>query len=324
MPSKIFGNSFVMNVHATRKYTLELLSFLFNLHINQVYPCLLNPKFLNEKGGILGFLLENEFQIKKINEKQFILYNPQQDYSLTVQINEVFKDLLSKTIIHKIIAVNGINMETFLVFKINLYSDSSNNSTLLTIEIEGDNAKNPITEYLMMVIKRNNKENIFTKLNLYFNNSNRKGASFESIVINRPIRQIYDYIIDLPNIIHQLKLFSKTSIIKIGEKTEGECYYIIDQNKEGKNYKFTLKKSSLENKGIIHLDLEILGKYKKVSRFTIVIFSLSSISSFVTFEYKTKFHVDLNCFQSMSEIHQCFLKKLKKTLESKLCQLPCL
>lgn len=310
-----------MNIHTTRKHTLELLSFLFKFHINQIYSCLLNPKFLIEKGGILGFLLENEIQTMKINEKHFILYSPFLGFSLTIQFDEIFKELFSKSITQKIVAVNGINLESFLVVKINLYSDSSNNSTLLTIEIEADNLKAPFTENLIMIIKRNNKANVFSKLNLYFINSHKKDTSFESIVINRPIKQIYDYIIDLPTIIHQLKLFNKTSKIKKGDKTEENCYYITNQDKEGRNYKFTLKNSLLKNKGIIHFDMDILGKHKNVSRFTIFIFSLSSISSFVTFEHKTKFNADLNYFQNISEVNQCFLKKLKKTLESKLCYL---
>ena len=135
---------------------------------------------------------------------------------------------------------------------------------------------------------------IFAKVNEYLLRITKAIISFESITINRPLKQVYEYIVN----------FNKV-MCAVEKKKESDYLYIdklyIDKNKAS----ITVKKMKNENK----------------SEMFFSIIQLSSITSFVIIENVIGFVEKGNYLEYVKQYNQSYLKTIKESVEKEYIQL---
>lgn len=117
-----------------------------------------------------------------------------------------------KTITKYITELNGKTVPSKLAIKYHFYSNSSNNSTFFTLEIEYDKlCVNLFYEYQNSVAKKT-IDNICFNVKDFFKYLSNNNIQVESIVINRPIEQVWELISNLKLLIQTLFQENKENV----------------------------------------------------------------------------------------------------------------
>ena len=301
----------------------KIFSYKFNESIDKIYASFFNPRIL-EKANIRGVLYDIEISSDSCSNahdvNSFLVHFLQSDYSMERLIESKIETPLMKSLTYRIIAINGEIIDFLFRIKVNLFMDSSNFSTTFTIEIESESLNNPyIIEYFEKV-PLNVSYEFCNKLQTYLTKWNVNTMIMQSIVINRPLKQVFDFIIDFKKGMTESPISLKNDIIQDGEKGKvGTSYIKLDPNGNIKT-KITITNIVYEKqKAIISIDSEINLSQVLKNSIDISIIQLSSVSSFVNVE--TDFHYmlkgDLKIF--IQEMHQEVLKTIKKELEKNTC-----
>ena len=301
----------------------KIFSYKFNESIDKIYASFFNPRIL-EKANIIGVLYDIEISSDRFSDahdvNSFLVHFLESDYSMERLIESKIEIPLMKSLTYRIIAINGEIIDFLFRIKVNLFMDSSNFSTTFTIEIESESLNNPyIIEYFERV-PLNVSYEFCNKLQTYLSKWNVNTMIMQSIVINRPLKQVFDFIIDFKKGMTESPISLKNDIIQEGEKGKvGTSYIKLDPNGNIKT-KITITNIIYEKqKAIISIDSEINLSQVLKNSIDISIIQLSSVSSFVNVE--TDFHYmlkgDLKIF--IQEMHQEVLKTIKKELEKNTC-----
>ena len=301
----------------------KIFSYKFNESIDKIYASFFNPRIL-EKAKILGVLYDIEISSDNCSDahdvNSFLVHFLQSDYSMERLIENKIETPLMKSLTYRIIAINGEIIDFLFRIKVNLFMDSSNFSTTFTLEIESESLNNPyIIEYFEKV-PLNVSYEFCNKLQAYLTKWNVNTLIMQSIVINRPLKQVFDFIIDFKKGMTESPISLKNDIVQEGEKGKvGTSYVKLDPNGNIKA-KITITNIIYQKqKAIISIVSEINLSQVLKNRVDISIIQLSSVSSFVNVE--TDFHYmlkgDLKIF--VQEMHQEVLKSIKKELEKNTC-----
>lgn len=197
--------------------TREMHGSLFYKIINSDQYILIYPKKDNEVFGINDFYTNNNYSNTILMKNhiflcKWIAYDESENHSLTIirLIKQIPKDNDNNNSINtnnknkKLTNINfgyfslninlrddfdNPNLENYFDEIISLYSDLSDNSTMMIIELYSNLSTKELERYAELTTVFNQRFKIFIKknLNIYLCN--------ESIIINRSLNQIFNYVI---------------------------------------------------------------------------------------------------------------------------------
>lgn len=305
-------------------YQKQIYTYKFQDNIDKIYPSFFNLSIL-EKAGLLGVLYNIEITSKNTSDdfvQTFLVTFL--DTNCTMERNVVHRveSPLMKSYTQRITSINNQPLRRLLQVKFSLFMDSSNYYTTFIISLEADSEDNPYIQQYFEGVSHDVIRQMCEKLNKYFLKWNSNIVTMESIVIHRPLRQVYNYITDFKTILIKTSIGLGRTVIKNGQdRKEGTEYTIIDE-KGNIRYKLKLKTLVIENKkAIITFIQDFYFSLFISTSFAVSIIHLSSVSSFVNIE--TDFHCKLkgDLYVFISEMHQSILKLIKNQLETNTCYL---
>lgn len=312
-----------MQYNTNELFHKKIFSYKFNESIDKIYSSFFNPRIL-EKANILGVLYDIEISSDNCSDthevNSFLVHFLQSDYVMERLIENKIETPLMKSLTYRIISINNEIIDFLFRIKANLFMDSSNFSTIFTLEMETESLENQfIVEYFEKV-PLNVSYEFCNKLQAYLTKWNVNKIIMQSIVINRPLKQVFDFIMDFKNGMTQSPISFSKEIIQEGDKGKvGTSYISLDSNGNTK-FKLQIMKVVIEKqKAIISIETEMnLGQVLKNS-IDISIIKLSSVSSFVNVEIDFHYMLkgDLRIF--IQELNQEVLKSIKKELEKITC-----
>ena len=313
--------------HNKNTYSFQTLSFIFDDDIEKVYKSFFTPKILY-KAGIIGTILEvNHYEITtntadnaKVKGINYKFCKPLSCNLDAIYSSKVINESHFKSLSQKITAINGQKINSNFYICYNYYVNTANNSTIVTFEIESDKKNNPFMKLYYDLIPKEAKLEYCSKIKAYLNHWNQRVLTMESIVIERPFKQILEYIRDLQNILPKLHDGNQLQLNDICTSDLKEKVYNVYHQTKKKIIKYTISNVFEErDKAIVKCEKEINAKkgIKKTSNMTVV--KLSPVSSFVTIESEIPGCIKGEYYNFVSQYLQTFLQKVKTALEKKVC-----
>lgn len=308
-------------------YSFQTLSFIFDADIEKVYKSFFTPKILY-KAGIIGTILEvNHYEITtntadnaKVKGIQYNFCKPIVCNLDAINSAKVINESHFKFLSQKITAINGQKLPSNFYICYNYYVNTENNSTIVTFEIESDKKNDPFMKLYCDLIPKEAKLEFCSKIKAYLNHWNRRVLTMESIVIERPFKQILEYIRDLQNMLPKLHDGNQLQLSDIEIPEQKQKVYNVYHKAKKKIIKYTLSNVFEErDKAIVKCEKEINAKkgIKKTSNITVL--KLSPVSSFVTIESEIPGCIKGEYYGFVSQYLQTFLQKVKTALEKKVC-----
>lgn len=305
-------------------YKKQIYTYKFQETIDKIYPSFFNLTIL-EKAGLLGVLYNIEITSKNTSDDfvhTFLVTFLDTNCTMERTVVHRFESPLMKSFTQRITSINNQPLRRLLQIKFSLFMDSSNYYTSFIISLEADSEDNPYIPLYFKSVPHCGLRQMCDKLNKYLIKWNSNIVTMESIVIHRPIHQVYEYITDFKTILLNTSIGQGRAVIRNGEdRKEGTEYTIFDE-KGNIKYKIKFKKLVLENKkAIITFIQDFYFNVFISTSIAVSIIHLSSVSSFVNIE--TDFHCKLkgDLYFFISEMHQSILKLIKNNLEKNTCYL---
>ena len=211
-------------------YHKQLYTFKFQETIDKIYSSFFNLSIL-EKAGLLGVLYNIEITSKHNDPVHTFLVTFLDTNSVMERkvLNRVESPLM-KSFTQRITSINNQPLLGLLQIKFSLFMDSSNYYTTCIIEIEADSEDSPYIQLYYDSVPHKVIRQMCNKLNNYLIKWNDNIVTMESIVIHRPIFQVYEYITDFKTILLQTSIGQNRTVIQDGEdRKEGTEYTILDE-----------------------------------------------------------------------------------------------
>lgn len=297
----------------------QSVSYSFTEDIDIVYKNffqLIYQKMLNKNGLSYEIIDQEGVTADEINSEYTLMLK-----KINLKLKLVTVEKLDrgdfKSVTKKIVEVNNRSITSNLFVKYNFYANTFDNSTFFVIEIHYDIINDPFLAEYLLEVKEKEKISFMKQVEGLLHSLSRNRKNIESIVINRHIKQVWDYFSDTKTILH--KLYGKKALItSTGENNQN---FVV---KTMKNFeiKYSLKKLHFtKEKVTILFEKAIKFNEENISKQSesFSIYRLSLMSCFVSIENVILYHVNGSYLNSLSGLHQNFLKKIKKRLEKMTC-----
>ena len=294
-------------------FTNQTVAYTFKKDIDKVFGACFNLKIL-EKAGILGQIYTLTDEPKPFIKKETLLEFCRPVFcSLKLENIKLINEPHRKTLIQKINSMNGNEITTNFYLKYNYFVNTNNNSTIVIFEVQTEKENDPLIEDYLNYVPKETKIMFCERIESFLDQLDKPVLSIESIVIDRPLDIIWNYISDFKAFYESI---NTNRCVEVDESNKKNVYLV--KNKTNLLVKYITKKQIIgNNRAILHFKKELNGS--KAIKGNISVIKLSPISCFIAIENEIPFYVNGEFLICLSEYHQSVLKKMKDNLEKKVC-----
>ena len=283
-------------------YVKQIFSFVFSNDIDKVFTGLFNQK-VAEKAEIIGNLIN---QTPAMGAGTYVEFLKSKRLNLIMEPYDSVISPNSRTITVKLTSINNKVVTSNVYLRHNLYVNSSDNSTFTTFEIISDEEDNPFLNEYVNNISIKVLYNYFNNISKYLDFWKKRVITIESITINRPLKQIVEYMNDFKRVLELVRYGT------VEEDDDKHNYRIINKT-TGTDISLSIMKMIVEKDKAVIVSEKIHHGIKSILLFTMM--QLSPVSCFVSIENSMKFQAKGEYLLFISELYQQWLKSLKKNIE---------
>lgn len=304
-------------------HRLDLLTFQDN--IDNVYECLFNQEIF-KKSKILENCFEIEissYQSLYIPYSKFIIVSRKYpEYKLKLEVKESTNKKDYKLISHKVIEYGNTKFNALFIIKFELFTNSCENTTVMSLEIEYDHPEQDYINKFIDSISPQGKTHYSEELSAYLNKKKKKFSQVDSIVINRPIKQVWDTVINTEELFNIMSIKHNHRVRQVGENGKAGTILHFINTTNNLSSKYILKNVDVnedERKLIYMIDKNDSNKKSFLTKIQITIVKLSSASSILLLHKKYSYFMINSILYQLSQFTQLCLKEIKYKLESTFC-----
>ena len=283
-------------------YVKQIFSFVFSNDIDKVFTGLFDQK-VAEKAEIIGNLIN---QTPAMGAGTYVEFLQSKRLNLIMEPYDSVISPNSRTIAVKLTSLNNKVVTSNVYLRHNLYVNSSDNSTFTTFEIVSDEEDNPFLNEYVNNISIKVLYNYFNNISKYLDFWKKRVITIESITINRPLKQIVEYMNDFKRVLELVRYGT------VEEDDDKHNYRIINKT-TGTDISLSIMKMIVEKDKAVIVSEKIHHGIKSILLFTMM--QLSPVSCFVSIENSMKFQAKGEYLLFISELYQQWLKSLKKNIE---------
>lgn len=283
-------------------YVKQIFSFVFSNDIDKVFTGLFDQK-VAEKAEIIGNLIN---QTPAMGAGTYVEFLKSKRLNLIMEPYDSAISPNSRTITVKLTSLNNKVVTSNVYLRHNLYVNSSDNSTFTTFEIVSDEEDNPFLNEYVNNISIKVLYNYFNNISKYLDLWKKRVITIESITINRPLKQIVEYMNDFKRVLELVRYGT------VEEDDDKHNYRIINKT-TGTDISLSIMKMIVEKDKAVIVSEKIHHGIKSILLFTMM--QLSPVSCFVSIENSMKFQAKGEYLLFISELYQQWLKSLKKNIE---------
>ena len=283
-------------------YVKQIFSFVFSNDIDKVFTGLFDQK-VAEKAEIIGNLIN---QTPAMGAGTYVEFLQSKRLNLIMEPYDSVISPNSRTITVKLTSLNNKVVTSNVYLRHNLYVNSSDNSTFTTFEIVSDEEDNPFLNEYVNNISIKVLYNYFNNISKYLDFWKKRVITIESITINRPLKQIVEYMNDFKRVLELVRYGT------VEEDDDKHNYRIINKT-TGTDISLSIMKMIVEKDKALIVSEKIHHGIKSILLFTMM--QLSPVSCFVSIENSMKFQAKGEYLLFISELYQQWLKSLKKNIE---------
>ena len=283
-------------------YVKQIFSFVFSNDIDKVFTGLFDQK-VAEKAEIIGNLIN---QTPAMGAGTYVEFLKSKRLNLIMEPYDSVISPNSRTITVKLTSLNNKVVTSNVYLRHNLYVNSSDNSTFTTFEIVSDEEDNPFLNEYVNNISIKVLYNYFNNISKYLDFWKKRVITIESITINRPLKQIVEYMNDFKRVLELVRYET------VEEDDDKHNYRIINKT-TGTDISLSIMKMIVEKDKAVIVSEKIHHGIKSILLFTMM--QLSPVSCFVSIENSMKFQAKGEYLLFISELYQQWLKSLKKNIE---------
>ena len=283
-------------------YVKQFFSFVFSNDIDKVFTGLFDQK-VAEKAEIIGNLIN---QTPAMGAGTYVEFLKSKRLNLIMEPYDSVISPNSRTITVKLTSLNNKVVTSNVYLRHNLYVNSSDNSTFTTSEIVSDEEDNPFLNEYVNNISIKVLYNYFNNISKYLDFWKKRVITIESITINRPLKQIVEYMNDFKRVLELVRYGT------VEEDDDKHNYRIINKT-TGTDVSLSIMKMIVEKDKAVIVSEKIHHGIKSILLFTMM--QLSPVSCFVSIENSMKFQAKGEYLLFISELYQQWLKSLKKNIE---------
>ena len=283
-------------------YVKQIFSFVFSNDIDKVFTGLFDQK-VAEKAEIIGNLIN---QTPAMGAGTYVEFLKSKRLNLIMEPYDSAISPNSRTITVKLTSLNNKVVTSNVYLRHNLYVNSSDNSTFTTFEIVSDEEDNPFLNEYVNNISIKVLYNYFNNISKYLDFWKKRVITIESITINRPLKQIVEYMNDFKRVLELVRYGT------VEEDDDKHNYRIINKT-TGTDISLSIMKMIVEKDKAVIVSEKIHHGIKSILLFTMM--QLSPVSCFVSIENSMKFQAKGEYLLFISELYQQWLKSLKKNIE---------
>ena len=283
-------------------YVKQIFSFVFSNDIDKVFTGLFDQK-VAEKAEIIGNLIN---QTPAMGAGTYVEFLKSKRLNLIMEPYDSVISPNSRTITVKLTSLNNKVVTSNVYLRHNLYVNSSDNSTFTTFEIVSDEEDNPFLNEYVNNISIKVLYNYFNNISKYLDFWKKRVITIESITINRPLKQIVEYMNDFKRVLELIRYGT------VEEDDDIHNYRIINKT-TGTDISLSIMKMIVEKDKAVIVSEKIHHGIKSILLFTMM--QLSPVSCFVSIENSMKFQAKGEYLLFISELYQQWLKSLKKNIE---------
>ena len=283
-------------------YVKQIFSFVFSNDIDKVFTGLFDQK-VAEKAEIIGNLIN---QTPAMGAGTYVEFLKSKRLNLIMEPYDSVISPNSRTITVKLTSLNNKVVTSNVYLRHNLYVNSSDNSTFTTFEIVSDEEDNPFLNEYVNNISIKVLYNYFNNISKYLDFWKKRVITIESITINRPLKQIVEYMSDFKRVLELVRYGT------VEEDDDKHNYRIINKT-TGTDISLSIMKMIVEKDKAVIVSEKIHHGIKSILLFTMM--QLSPVSCFVSIENSMKFQAKGEYLLFISELYQQWLKSLKKNIE---------
>lgn len=283
-------------------YVKQVFSFVFSNDIDKVFTGLFDQK-VAEKAEIIGNLIN---QTPAMGAGTYVEFLKSKRLNLIMEPYDSVISPNSRTITVKLTSLNNKVVTSNVYLRHNLYVNSSDNSTFTTFEIVSDEEDNPFLNEYVNNISIKLLYNYFNNISKYLDFWKKRVITIESITINRPLKQIVEYMNDFKRVLELVRYGT------VEEDDDKHNYRIINKT-TGTDISLSIMKMIVEKDKAVIVSEKIHHGIKSILLFTMM--QLSPVSCFVSIENSMKFQAKGEYLLFISELYQQWLKSLKKNIE---------
>ena len=283
-------------------YVKQIFSFVFSNDIDKVFTGLFDQK-VAEKAEIIGNLIN---QTPAMGAGTYVEFLKSKRLNLIMEPYDSVISPNSRTITVKLTSINNKVVTSNVYLRHNLYVNSSDNSTFTTFEIVSDEEDNPFLNEYVNNISIKVLYNYFNNISKYLDFWKKRVITIESITINRPLKQIVEYMNDFKRVLELVRYGT------VEEDDDKHNYRIINKT-TGTDISLSIMKMIVEKDKAVIVSDKIHHGIKSILLFTMM--QLSPVSCFVSIENSMKFQAKGEYLLFISELYQQWLKSLKKNIE---------
>ena len=283
-------------------YVKQIFSFVFSNDIDKVFTGLFDQK-VAEKAEIIGNLIN---QTPAMGAGTYVEFLQSKRLNLIMEPYDSVISPNSRTITVKLTSLNNKVVTSNVYLRHNLYVNSSDNSTFTTFEIVSDEEDNPFLNEYVNNISIKVLYNYFNNISKYLDFWKKRVITIESITINRPLKQIVEYMNDFKRVLELVRYGT------VEEDDDKHNYRIINKT-TGTDVSLSIMKMIVEKDKAVIVSEKIHHGIKSILLFTMM--QLSPVSCFVSIENSMKFQAKGEYLLFISELYQQWLKSLKKNIE---------
>ena len=280
----------------------QIFSFVFSNDIDKVFTGLFNQK-VAEKAEIIGNLIN---QTPAMGAGTYVEFLQSKRLNLIMEPYDSVISPNSRTITVKLTSLNNKVVTSNVYLRHNLYVNSSDNSTFTTFEIVSDEEDNPFLNEYVNNISIKVLYNYFNNISKYLAFWKKRVITIESITINRPLKQIVEYMNDFKRVLELVRYGT------VEEDDDKHNYRIINKT-TGTDISLSIMKMIVEKDKAVIVSEKIHHGIKSILLFTMM--QLSPVSCFVSIENSMKFQAKGEYLLFISELYQQWLRSLKKNIE---------
>ena len=296
--------------------SFQLLSsfrYIFNQNLEQVFHYFLHLETINTK----------EYNISSFNlnsiKTYFITIDTYVNDVIEIKNVQLSQDKYYSSLTNLITKINDESLEYPIWMEHKFFFDSCTNTTLLILENKIQENSSEISDVLKELINPNNLTKLCVVINDYLLKLNKNIVHTESILILRPIYQVWKCISDLDfwKLIYRESKYSL--LLDDDENTNIEVKLINIVNNSETVYK--VKKMVILNDRISLRILKQSNFKNSLKKYiSISILSISQITSYLSMETEVNASVNLDFLKLLSQSQQYILKNLKNTAEKLPCE----
>lgn len=296
--------------------SFQLLSsfrYIFNQNLEQVFHYFLHLETINTK----------EYNISSFNlnsiKTYFITIDTYVNDVIEIKNVQLSQDKYYSSLTNLITKINDESLEYPIWMEHKFFFDSCTNTTLLILENKIQENSTEISDVLKELINPNNLTKLCVVINDYLLKLNKNIVHTESILILRPIYQVWKCISDLDfwKLIYRESKYSL--LLDDDENTNIEVKLINIVNNSETVYK--VKKMVILNDRISLRILKQSNFKNSLKKYiSISILSISQITSYLSMETEVNASVNLDFLKLLSQSQQYILKNLKNTAEKLPCE----